>query len=220
MATATKPGRTLQSEKRFVLPDVTPQGYESLLQIVGDGHVRITYDGIDAELMSSSFDHEEFKKLIARLIETMTVELNLPCKGVGSTTWRKPLIDKGLEPDECYYLANARRILGRSINLGVDPPPDLAIEIEISRVSALDRMSIYAALGVPEVWRFDGERLTVELLQHDGTYHAVFQSPSFPFLPLDEFVRWIEKGQGVDQTPWIREFRDWVRDELGPHAKS
>ncbi len=215
MATAEKPRRTLEAERRFVLPDVSPEGYESLLQIVGDGHVRIAYDGKDIELMSSSGDREEFKKLIARLIETMTAELNLPCDGYGSTTWRKPLRDKGLEPDECYYLANARRIIGRSVDLSVDPPPDLAVEIEISK-SALDRMSIYAALGVPEVWRFDGERLTVESLQSDGTYQAVAISPSFPFLPLDEFVRWIEKGQGMGQTPWIRAFRDWVRDELGP----
>src|SRR4051794_15409356 len=94
MATAVEPSkatRAPEAEQRVVIRGVDWDGYETLLRLVGDGHVRITYDGEDAELMSPSHDHEDFKKMIARLIETLTLELNIPCEGAGSTTWRKPL---------------------------------------------------------------------------------------------------------------------------------
>ncbi|MBV8076797.1 MAG: Uma2 family endonuclease, partial [Planctomycetaceae bacterium] len=119
------------------------------------------------------------------------------------------------KPDECYYLTNAERVVGRRIDLSVDPPPDLAIEVEISR-SALDRIGIYAALGVPEVWRFDGEALRVEQLQADGTYREVAASPGLPFLSSEEVVQWLRLAETMGQTPWLRQFREWVRDELAP----
>lgn len=221
MATAVEPRttRALQGEHRFLLPGVGWDGYEALLRMIGDGNVRITYDRGDAELMSPLIHHEHFKKLIARLIETMTVELNLPCEGAGSTTFRKPLEDRGLEPDECYYIANAERMIGRlTLDLSVDPPPELAIEIEIT-TSALDRMGIYAALGVPEVWRFDGETLTIERLQADRSYSVVDVSPQLPMLLPAEVGRWIDIGMTVGQTELIRRFRKWVRKGLGPRRK-
>ena len=206
--------RSLEGEQRVVIRGVDWEGYESLLRIVGEGHVRITYDGKDAELMTVSYDHENFKKLIARLIETLTLELDLPCNGAGSMTWRSQLLEKGLEPDECYYLASAERV-GRRIDPAVDLSPDLAVEVEISR-SALDRMAIYAALGVREVWRFDGEALTIVKLRDDGTYAPVEVSPSLPMIPPSEVVRWLELGRTMGQTPWLRQFREWVRAELLP----
>jgi Uma2 family endonuclease len=218
MATAVEPlkaTRSHEAEQRVVIRGVDWDGYEALLRLVGDGHVRITYDGEDAELMSPSYDHEDFKKMIARLIETLTLELNIPCQAAGSTTRRKRLKAKGLEPDECYYISNSERVAGRRIDLTVDPPPDLAVEIEISR-SALDRMAIYAALGVPEVWRYDGRTLRVERLRPDGTYAEVPASVELPSFPPGEVVRWLEKGRGQGQTAWLREFREWVRAELLP----
>jgi Uma2 family endonuclease len=211
----TKPG-TLMPEQRVVLRGVGWEGYETILALVGDQAVRLTYDRGDLELMSPSSDHEYFKTLLARLLETLVLDLKLPCEGAGSTTWRKKLKECGLEPDECYYLANSAQGAGRkAINLNVDPPPDLAIEIEISR-SALDRMGIYARLRVPEVWRFDGERLRVEQLQPDGTYAEASASAFLPFLPLDEVVRWIHLAEGQGQTPWLLAFREWVQNELIP----
>jgi Uma2 family endonuclease len=216
MATTTETrSRALTPESRVVLRGVGWSGYETILKLVGDRPVRLTYDRGDLELMVPSLDHERYKSLLGRLIETLTLELDLPCDAAGSTTWRKQLEDRGLEPDECYYLANAERVAGRKIDLSVDPPPDLAIEVEISR-SALNRMGIYAALRVPEVWRFDGETLRVEQLQADVTYREVVVSPSFPFLPRDEVVRWLRLAETMGQTPWLRQFREWVRDTLIP----
>jgi Uma2 family endonuclease len=217
MATAVEPRapRVLQGEDRVVIRGVDWEGYEALLRVVGDGHVRITYDGKDTELMAPSADHEDSKKLIGRLIETLTLELGIPCDGLGSTTWRRRVKEKGLEPDECYYLSNAARVQRRRVNLDVDPPPDLAVEVEISR-SALDRMGIYAALRIPEVWRYDGQTLRIERLQPDGTYAEVPASAELPMLPPAEVVRWLDRGEAMGQTAWLREFREWVRAELLP----
>jgi Uma2 family endonuclease len=217
MATAVKPrSKTYEPESRFVLRDIGWQGYETLLNLVGDGAVRITYDRGTSELMLPSRDHELFRIIVGRIIDILAEELYLPYIAAGSTTWRREDLDRGLEPDQCFYLANAGRVLGKkTIDLSVDPPPDLAVEIEISR-SALDRMGVYAALGVPEVWRFDGETLRVERLQEDRTYAPSETSPTFPFLPLEEIVRFLQRAETMDHGAWGRQFRAWVRAELVP----
>lgn len=219
MATTAAESRpkTRTPESRFVLYDVGWQGYETLLGLIGDRAIRLTYDRGSVEFMSPSQDHELYRLILGRIIDTLTEELFLPCIGAGSTTWRREDVDRGLEPDQCFYLANAGRVRGKRIDLSVDPPPDLAIEIEISR-SALDRMGIYAALGIPEVWRFDGESLRVERLQDDRTYAASEASLSFPFLPLGEIVRFLKLSESMDHGEWGRLFRGWVRDELAPRV--
>lgn len=216
MSTIVEPRpKTHTPELRFVLHDVGWRGYETLLEIVGDGPTRMTYDRGSVEFMSPSHDHEVFRRILGRVIDIVTEELYLPCINAGSTTWRRQDVDRGLEPDDCFYLANAGRVRGKKIDLNVDPPPDLAIEIEISR-SALDRMGIYAALGVPEVWRFDGETLRVERLQEDRTYATTAVSPSFPFLPLEEVVRFLGLAETMDHGDWGRQFRAWIRDTVAP----
>src|SRR5437870_8588224 len=114
--------------------------------------------------MAPTFNHERCKRKVGRVIETLAEETNRPIVSGGSTTFRREDLERGLEPDDCFYLANVAAILGKEeIDLRFDPPPDLALEIEISR-SSLDRMSIYAALGVPELWRFNGQHLQVFIL--------------------------------------------------------
>lgn len=208
----------LEPEQRFVLPNIGWDGYEAMLKLVGDRAIRITYSRGDLELMSPSRDHERFKKYLGRFIETVTEEPDIACDTAGSTTWRRKVKDRGLETDDCFYIASLPFIKGKkgNLDLSVNPPPDLAIEVEISR-SALDRMEIYAALGVPEVWRFDGETLRFEHLQADGTYASVEQSPSFPFLHLDEIVRWLHLIDEIgNYSQWGRLLRQWVRNELVP----
>lgn len=221
MATTVEPRtRTWEPETRIVLRRVGWRGYEAMLGIIGDHTpIRITYDRGDMELMSPSTDHERFKMLLDRLILFAALELDIPCDAFASSTWRRRDLERGLEPDQCYYLANSPRIAGKkSIDLDVDPPPDLAVEVEISR-SALERMGIYAALRVPEVWRFDGETLRIARLQADGTYTEVDTSVSLPSLSPAEVVRWIGLAEGQSQTAWLRQFRAWVRDELAPRIR-
>ncbi len=221
MAMAVEPkSHTLVPEQRFLIPRVGWVGYQRMLEVVGERRsIRITYDRGDLELMSPSYDHERFGEPLGRVVASVTEELRIPCICARSTTWRKKFVDRGLEADTCFYLESSARIRGkRTIDLNVDPPPDLAIEVEISR-GALDRMGIYASLGVPEVWRFDGETLQVEHLQPDGTHAQVTASPSFPFLPLDEVVRWVNRPEAIENhSEWGRRFREWVREELVPRA--
>lgn len=167
--------------------------------------------------MSPQIPHERFKKLFAYMIEALTDELDIRRNALGSTTFKKQMAESGLEADECYYIANAGKLKKgqRSLNLDNDPPPDLAIEIEMTS-SLVDKLGIYAGIGVPEVWRFDGEDLTVRLLQVDGTYAVSPTSGSFPFLPMDEFVRFLQEYDSDEETRWGRSFRAWVREVLLP----
>src|SRR5262249_8000629 len=139
-------------------------------------------------------------------------EMEIDIYSSGSMTCRREELARGLEPDECYWIEHEPLVRGRDdIDLGTDPPPDLALEIEISR-SALDRMSIYAALRVPEVWRWDGEKLTVNLLTKRGTYRASEKSKAFPFLPLAEFAGFLNPTR-LSETQLLRSFRTWVRKQ-------
>lgn len=204
------------AEPRFVLYGVGWRGYESMLDLVGDRPVRLTYDRGNLELMSPSQEHERVKSLVGRLVEALTEELAIPSISLGSATWRREDLDRGLEADECFYLFdNAERLRGKTSEPGVDPPPDLAIEIDITR-SSLDRQDIYAALGVPEVWRFDATSLQVLILRPDGRYDTAASSRLFPFLPLDDVARRLREGAGMTHSLWGRQVRAWIRDELAP----
>jgi Uma2 family endonuclease len=223
MATAVEPlktARKLEAEQRVVLRGVGWEGYETLLRMVGDGHVRLACDGEDVELMSPSRDHEAYAALIGRIIDTVTEELDIPCQSLRSTTWRKRAKEKGLEADDCYYLSSLDRIRGKrgNLDLAVDPPPDLAVEVEISR-SALNRMEIYAALGVPEVWRFDGEIFTVQLLRADRFYELSQSSRAFGFLPIGDIPGRLLDAQFPDEMRWGKACRAWVRDVVAPHFR-
>jgi Uma2 family endonuclease len=216
--TETQPRATIaETGQRFLLHDVGWHGYETMLQLIGDRPIRLTYDRGDLELMSPSRKHEKSKRLHGILIQAIAEELEIPCTGEGSTTWRRQDLDRGLEPDECFYFYDhAEQLADKAeIDLGTDPPPDLAIEIDITR-SSLNRQGIYAALGVPELWWFDGESFRVFRLRDDRTYEPCTTSPTFPFLPLDEVVRLLEQGATMDQSRWGRMVRAWVRNELAP----
>jgi Uma2 family endonuclease len=145
--------------------------------------------------------------------------LGLDVQGSGSTTFRRRIRERGLEPDECFHIRNFKKVVGpRNLDLRRDPPPDLAIEVEISR-SALDRMGIYAALGVPEVWRCDGETLTVWRLRDDGTYEPCDRSLSFPSLPLTEFLQFLHQTEDLSEAGLIAPFQKWVREHALPREK-
>jgi Uma2 family endonuclease len=143
----------------------------------------------------------------------LTEELRNPIDGGGSTTFKSELLKKGLEPDECYWVANEPRVRGKDEFVwGQDPPPDLAVEVEITR-SALPRFDIYASLGIPEVWRWKKDRLVFHEL-FEGDYREIQKSRSFPFLGPEPLTRFLLEAHMTDVTTWILKFRAWVREEL------
>src|SRR5438132_8079316 len=147
------------------------QTYSRLLRVFAERPaIRLTYDQGELEIMSPLLKHDDDARFLGRLVLVLTEELGLPAKAGGSTTLRRRLKQRGIEADDCFWIANAHRMAGRRrLDLRVDPPPDLAIEVDVTR-SSLDRLSIYAALLVPEVWRLQGDTLTFHVLGADGKY--------------------------------------------------
>lgn len=208
---------SLQAENRITLPNVPWDVFESLAASNCAG-IRFTYDRGYLEIMSPSTEHEWFHKLLGRMIETLTEELNIPIRSGGATTLKIQLKQRGVEPDECYYVLNEPRVRGkRDIDLTNEPPPDLAIEVDISH-SSLDKMGIFADLGVAELWLYDGSSLRVFVLQSDGDYARQQQSLAFPVLDLSEVQRFLERCEDTDETSLIRSFRAWVRQTHGHDA--
>ncbi|MBI3272006.1 MAG: Uma2 family endonuclease [Planctomycetes bacterium] len=204
------------AEQAFLFDGVDWEFYDALLASLRDRPVFVTYDHGSLELMFPSRNHESAGRLIARMIDALTEELNIPVAGCKSTTFRRRDIERGLGPDECYYIKNEARVRGRrELDLPRDPPPDLAVEIEISH-RVLDREVIYAALGVPELWRHDGQRLQVYCLGPDAQYLPCDRSPSLPMLPPADVDRFLTLAETTDETTWIRGFRAWVRQHLLP----
>jgi Uma2 family endonuclease len=201
----------LQPESRILLSGVSWATFESLAAESQNHGTRFTYDRGYLEVMSPSREHERLKTLMGRMIEAMTEVLAIPISSAGSTTLKAEWEKRGREADESYYIANEPRVRGRDeIDLRVDPPPDLAIEVDISS-SSLDQLSIYADLRVPEVWVYDAVTLKVYQLQSDGKYAQQARSPSFPFLPLDQIEGFLARRNETDETTWIRSFRAWVK---------
>ncbi len=209
MATTATP-----AEQQFVFYDVDWEFYQSVLEKLEDRPVFVTYDRGSLEVMSPSRKHETAGGLLGRMLVTFTEELNIPIGSGGSTTFRREDLDRGLEPDECFWIQNEARVRGKDdIDLSIDPPPDISIEIEIS-TRLLDREGIYAALGVPELWRSDGEQVRVSVLELDGRYHPQEHSLALPSFPLAEAGRILQLRKTTDETTLIRAFREWVRAHL------
>lgn len=201
-------------EQHFVLYAITWPQYQAFAKVLDERRVRMTYDQGKLEFMTVSHKHERWSELLGRFIGALTEELNMPCQSGGSTTLDREDVKRALEPDKCFYFQNEPLVRGKDeIDLPADPPPDLAIEVEISR-SALDRMGIYAALGVPEVWRFDGDELRVYHLGVDGRYAEAEHSLHFPFVPLKQVEGFLHRRGQMDETSLIRAFRQWVREQI------
>jgi Uma2 family endonuclease len=201
-------------EHRIVLNGISWELYERLRENAENRHVRMAYDKGRLELMSPSPDHAVIKRLVGRMIEAFTEEMNVPCRSLSDTTWKRPELAKGLEADECYYILNHHRVCRRlQVDLAVDPPPDLAIEIEVSR-SMTSRVGIYAALGVPELWRWNKSALTAYSLGADGKYAEREFSLNLPLLRVKELEPFLDFELAADETAGIREFRRWVHERL------
>jgi Uma2 family endonuclease len=205
------------SEQRFLLQGVSWRTYGRLLRAFADRPgVRLTYDRGTLELMTLSHEHESLGHLLGRLVVALTEELGLPLKGGGSTTFRRRRRRRGLEPDESYWIASEPLVRGRDqIDLRRDPPPDLALEIDVTH-SSLDRLAIYAALGVPEVWRLEGQALTFHVLDANGHYQVQSNSVAFPQLTPTDVGNFLALRGQMDENTLVRQFRGWVRQRFTP----
>ncbi|MFH7028018.1 MAG: Uma2 family endonuclease [Heteroscytonema crispum UTEX LB 1556] len=204
------------SPNRFILHDISWQTYEALLKDVEkQPGIRLTYDRGLLEIMTPLDQHESYKKLIGRFVEALTEELDIEIRSLGSRTCKREDLARGLEPNQCYYIQNERIVREvDQIDLNQYPPPDLVIEIDITN-SSIDRLDLYAVLGVPEVWRYDGSSLTIYWLE-GKKYQLCEKSTTFPIVSKEEVVRFLELRKMMGENSLIKSFRQWVRSQLQP----
>lgn len=201
----------------ILLENVRWSTYEALLEDLGDDHpgTRLHYDRGLLEIMTTSSEHEWIKKLVGRFLELMTLHRSIEIRSSGSATWKRKDLQRGFESDECYYVGHERVVRGKAeIDVTRDPPPDLVLEIDISR-SSLKRQDIYAAFGVPEAWRFDGHKIRFYRLGEGGEYEETETSTAFPFLSSADLNRFLSLRQSKGETRLMTEFSDWIKKRPG-----
>jgi Uma2 family endonuclease len=201
-----------------VIPGATWRDHEAMLRIIGERRIFVNYDRGVMEVMVPSRPHEQIPDFLGLMVDILCEEFDIACEAGGSTTHRRRDLEKGLEPDRCYWLREMGAVMvgRRELDLSSDPAPSLAIEVNYTH-STVDRMAIYAALGVDEVWRFD-RALQFLTLGADGSYVPADASHSFPILKLAEAKEFLETSRSMERVAWMKAFRQYVRDTLAPRA--
>jgi Uma2 family endonuclease len=199
------------SDRRIVLPHVSWETYERLLADDEERRVpRLTYDQGVLEIVSPSGPHEEDSFALAFLVEIVAAVLAVPVRSVGSMTYRRRDLQRGFEPDASFYVQHEAQLRGRrEIDAAVDPPPDLVIETDVSR-SSLDKLSLFAAIGVPEVWRCDGQRVLIYVLDVK-TYRRSDASAVLPPLTSDVLTHFLIERRTQPSPTWFQAVSDWAR---------
>ena len=193
------------------IPDVSWQEFEEILEELSEKRgSRIAYSQGTLEIMVPLPEHERAKILIADLVKAILRSQRRNWEPLGSTTFKREEA-AGVEPDECFYIQNQQAVIGKDrIDLSIDPPPDLAIE---SDITSKTRTNAYIAIKVPEIWIYDSGRLKINLLQ-DDRYIESRTSPTFPNLPIPELVlKAIERAKQIGTSQSLLEFEDWLTEQ-------
>ncbi|MBI2804568.1 MAG: Uma2 family endonuclease [Planctomycetes bacterium] len=209
------PTMRIPQKQRLILDCVPWNRYTRILRDLSDRHLRVTYDRGFLEIMTISHEHDNLAEFLDMLLIILFREMKLPFRLGGSTTLRRRRKQKGVEPDKCYWIAHAAQVRGKkAIDLRRDPPPDLALEVDITH-SSLDRMRIYASLKVPEVWRWDKAGLSFMGLNEKGEYASLPTSRTLPIpvTPAD-LMTFIAMREGRDDSEVMEPFTLWVRSRM------
>ncbi|MBW4479758.1 MAG: Uma2 family endonuclease [Tolypothrix brevis GSE-NOS-MK-07-07A] len=204
-----------RSSQRAILQNISWHTFESILAEMGDNRAtRLAYDQGILEIMTPLMPHEHNKRLIEKLIDNLAEELNLNLKSTGSVTCKRQDLLRGVEPDSSFYIQNEPVMRQKqNLDLTQDPPPDLVIEVDYTS-SSIDRMPIYLALGIPEVWRYNEPVMQIYQLR-DNVYVGCDVSPTFANLPLTtEIPRFLEESLNIGEIAMIRSFRSWLRQQI------
>ncbi|HLX61092.1 MAG TPA: Uma2 family endonuclease [Planctomycetota bacterium] len=202
------------AEQRVTLHGVSWETFEALMRETGEScKCRVAYDDGELEIMAPHFEHESYTHYFEHLIVVLAREYGLRCKPGGAFLCKRGDLKKGIQSDCCFYLKSAKRIHGRKeLDMSIDPPPDLMVEIDLS-TDSLTKLHICAALGVPEHWRFDGTELQIRILK-ERRYELAEESLAFPGLNIrSEIFRFIQLGVDEDLAVMQDAFRDWIRQE-------
>lgn len=200
--------------EQLVLDGISWQTYQTLLEELSHRRLRLTYNRGILEIMAPSPEHEYYKKVLGRFVETIAEELEIKIQPLGSTTFQRPELS-GAEPDECFYLRDRKIqvIKGKKrIDLEQDSAPDLVAEIDITS-SSKNRFQVYVDLGIKEIWLYDGKNLQIYQLQNKN-YIQCQKSLVFPNLPILEIEQFLQQVGIKDYLELVREFRQWVKSRI------
>ena len=202
-----KPGQ------QILLDRVSWEQFENILTELGDRRAaRVSYSNGLLEIMVPLPEHEKAKEIIGDIVKFLLTERGIDYDALGSTTLKSERVTQGVEPDACFYIQNQYLTIGKNrLDLSIDPPPDLAIEIDLTSRTQLDN---YRSLGVPELWRYDKQGLQIYLLQA-GEYIESVASPTFPDLPIVELVNnCIRQSRSIGSSQAIKELQTWLKDNV------
>jgi Uma2 family endonuclease len=205
---------TQPAETRSLLHNISWQTFKTMLIEMGtERSYRLAYENGTVEIMTPLMPHENSNRLIEVFIGVLCEEFGLEIKRSGSLTLTRDDLERGAEPDSSYYIQNEGLVRKKeNIDLATDPPPDLVLEIEYSR-PAIDKLKLYAAMGVPEFWRYNGSTLRVYTLV-GGKYSEVQISPSFASVPVKEIPQFVLAAKQDGEVSTTRAFRAWVREKI------
>ena len=199
--------------KTVLLNDVSWAEYETFLKDFEErAGWRLAYDRGKLEIMPPIYEHEYFGFTFHDFVRAYCDELDLELVGARSTTFRREFLAKGVEPDECYYIQNAKNALEKNFSTRNYIVPDVAVEIDVTTES-LDKFPIYAALEVPEVWIYDGEKVSFYELEVEN-YRRISHSRALPLLPAEKLGEFLEISRAKGQTFALKSFRAWLRLEV------
>jgi Uma2 family endonuclease len=199
-------------EKRVIFHNLNWQAYQQIVRAIGENRsAHFTYDRGTLEITMPLEEHEFYRELIGRFIYFLVAELGLKIKTMGSTTLDREDLDRGAEPDNAYYIQNQPLVARRRVNLEQDPPPDLVVEVDITHTD-INKLALYASLGVPEFWRFNGQVWRIYQLQNEQ-YQEVEISPTFLQVPKTKLYEFFAQAQ-EDEVGAEQSLRQWIREQI------
>ena len=206
------PIETILAEKRVTFYNLSWRSYEQILDALGNNRAaRLTYYKGTLEIVSPLEEHESASDRIGILIHTLTEELNLNIKSMASTTLNLPELKIGAEPDKCYYIQNEPAVRGKKVDLAIDPPPDLVVEVDITHTD-INKNQLYQEMKVSEFWRYNGKVLTIYLLS-ENQYQESETSPTFPLLTKSKIYEFLAECDTQGETQTKRAFRTWLQEQ-------
>ena len=210
MATVVSP-----PEQSVVIANVSWRTYVNLLEDLAESSSpRLTFDRRTLEIMSPTKKHERLNRVLAQLVEVLTDELGIDMENLGSTTFKREDLERGFEPDSCFYFEQAALVRSKEeLDLSVDPSPELVIEIDVTSTS-IRKDPIYAQLGIREVWRYDGNALRIGKLVGEG-YLASETSEALPLVTATVLSQFLERSRTATRPELVKSFRQWIRKNSG-----
>ena len=212
VASPQKPITQSTCETRVTLHGLDWQAYQQILHALPQSRAaRLTYERGTLEITVPLENQKFALRLIERFIVILVVEMGMKVKTMGSTTMDREKLNRGSEPDCAYYIHNQRLVAGRKVKFDQDPPPDLVVEVDITHTD-IDKNRLYAAMGIPEFWRYNGQHLTIFQLQ-DGAYQECDRSPTFEWVKKDDLYQFLSEAEQDEVNAEIN-FRAYVQEKI------